>query len=132
MSMTDTVSDMLTRMRNSLAMRKEWVDVLNSKLNQGVADVLLKEGYIHRFQQLEGASKRYLRVYLKYGPEGENLILHIQRVSKPGRRIYRSYKELKPVLHGMGIQIVSTPKGIMADRDCKEKQLGGEVLARVY
>ena len=132
MSMTDPIADMLTRIRNGLAVRKEWVDMPVSKLKLSVADTLNKEGYISRFKTFEVDSKRYIRLYLKYGPEGQDVIVSIQRVSKPGRRVYQGYKELKPVVGGMGINIVSTPLGVMSDVECRKKHLGGEVLARVY
>ena len=132
MSMTDPIADMLTRIRNGLAVRKEWVDMPVSKLKLSVADTLHKQGYISRFKTFEVDSKRYIRLYLKYGPEGQDVIVSIQRVSKPGRRVYQGYKELKPVVGGMGINIVSTPLGVMSDVECRKKHLGGEVLARVY
>ena len=132
MSMTDPIADMLTRVRNGLAIQKEWVDMPASNAKKGIAEVLLRQGYIKGTKDLESDGKRHLRVYLKYGPEGEQIIVSIQRVSKPGRRIYRGYRDLKPVLRGIGITIVSTPQGILADSECRKQQVGGEVLAEVY
>jgi len=129
--MTDPIADMLTRIRNGLAVRKEWVDVPDSGEKRGVADVLKREGFISGFKAFEADGKGTIRVFLKYGPEGEDVIREIQRVSKPGRRVYKGYRELKPVLRGIGLNIVSTPQGILSDGECREKQVGGEVLAYV-
>jgi small subunit ribosomal protein S8 len=130
--LTDPIADMLTRVRNGLRIRKEWVDVPDSKIKRGVAEVLKREGFISGFKTFEAEGKGTIRVFLKYGPEGEEIIRFIQRVSKPGRRVYKGYQELKPILRGVGISIVSTPQGILSDVECREKQVGGEVLACVY
>lgn len=130
--MTDTIADMLTRIRNAVRIEKPLVDMPTSKIRKGIAQVLKDEGFIWNFEEVETVPARTLRLDLKYGPNGERLITKIDRVSKPGRRIYKGYKDLKPVLGGMGIQILSTPKGILSDRRAKAEKVGGEVLALIH
>ncbi|MCS6976824.1 MAG: 30S ribosomal protein S8 [Gemmatales bacterium] len=150
--MTDTLADMLTRIRNASRIESPVVDMPASRLKIGVAEVLKNEGYIlgyqigimtrdeigqRVFQAAEGTSlkdlkKPVLRIYLKYGPQGERVIQHIERVSKPGCRIYRGYKELEPVLDGLGISVLSTNKGVVSDRQARREKLGGELLCRVW
>ena len=132
MSMTDPIADLLTRIRNGLAVRKTSVDIPKSKEKQGVAEVLKREGYLTDIKEFDADGKPFLRIFLKYGSEGEEIINSIQRVSKPGRRVYRGYRDLKPVLRGIGIHVVSTPKGMLSDIECRDQQQGGEVVARVY
>ena len=102
MSMTDPVADLLTRIRNALSVRKDSVDVPLSKLKRGVAEVLKREGYINDIKTLDVEGKGFLRIYLKYGPEGEDIIVSIQKVSRPGRRVYQGCADLKPILRGIG------------------------------
>jgi small subunit ribosomal protein S8 len=132
--MTDPIADMLTRIRNAVRNSSESVDMPGSKMKAGVAAVLKEEGYISDFRvaEPEGAVQSTLRVYLKYGPEGEKVINIIDRVSKPGRRVYAGGKGLPRVLDGLGISIVSTSKGILSDRKCRQMNVGGEVLCRVW
>ena len=130
--MTDTIADMLTRIRNCVRIEKPLVDMPTSKIRKGIAQVLKDEGYIWDFEEVETVPARTLRLHLKYGPNGERLITKIDRVSKPGCRRYMGYKDLKPVLNGMGIQILSTPKGILSDRRARTEKVGGEVLALVH
>ena len=130
--MSDTVADMLTRIRNAVRIEKPLVDMPASKLRKGIAQVLKDEGYIWDFEEVETVPARTLRLHMKYGPNGERLITKIDRVSKPGCRRYMGYKDLKPVLNGMGIQILSTPKGILSDRRARTEKVGGEVLALVH
>ncbi len=130
--MTDTIADMLTRIRNSVRIERQFVDMPMSKIRRGIAQVLKDEGYIWGFEELETVPARTLRLELKYGPNGERLINKIDRVSKPGCRRYCGYKDLKPVLNGLGIQILSTPQGILSDRRARELKVGGEVLARIH
>jgi small subunit ribosomal protein S8 len=129
--MTDPIADMLTRIRNTVRIERPFVEMPTSKLRKGIAQVLKDEGYIWDFEELETVPARTLRLTLKYGPNGERLISKIDRISKPGRRIYRGYKDLKPVLGGMGIQILSTPRGVISDRRARADKVGGEVLALV-
>ena len=130
--MTDPIADMLTRIRNAVRIEHPHVDMPSSKILKGIAQVLKDEGYIWDFEVIDTVPAKTLRLQLKYGPNGERLITKIDRVSKPGCRLYQGYKELKPVLSGMGIQILSTPKGILSDRRARAEKVGGEVLALIY
>jgi small subunit ribosomal protein S8 len=130
--MTDTIADMLTRIRNAARIERPYVDVPSSKMARGIAAVLRDEGFIWGFEEIETVPRKTLRIELKYGPNGERLITKIDRVSKPGCRRYSGYKELRPVLGGMGIRILSTPKGILSDRQARESKTGGEVLALLH
>ena len=130
--LTDPIADMLTRIRNAVAVERPHVEVPLSNLKKGLADVLKREGYIWDWQEVDGAPASQLRLELKYGPNGERVIQNIRRVSKPGRRVYSQARELKPVLHGMGIRILSTSRGIVSDREARQKNLGGEVLCEVW
>jgi small subunit ribosomal protein S8 len=130
--MTDPIADMLTRIRNGVRIERTYLDMPTSNMRRGIAQVLKDEGYIWDFEEVETVPARTLRLHMKYGPNGERLITKIDRISKPGRRIYRGYKELRPVLGGMGIQILSTPRGIVSDRRARKEKVGGEVLALVY
>ncbi|MDX2038110.1 MAG: 30S ribosomal protein S8 [Isosphaeraceae bacterium] len=130
--MTDPIADMLTRIRNAVRIERPIVDLPTSKVLKGIAQVLKDEGYIWDFEELETVPARTLRLHMKYGPNGERLITKIERVSKPGRRTYTGYKTLKPVLSGLGIRILSTPKGILSDRRARVEKVGGEVLALIH
>jgi small subunit ribosomal protein S8 len=151
--MTDPIADMLTRIRNANEIERPLVEMPATKLKVAVAKVLLEEGFILGFRfgkyvetQLEGGGTQrdfheveklgepqvILQVYLKYGPDGEKVIRHIERYSKPGRRVYQGYKDVKRVLDGLGIAILSTSKGVMSDRQAKKEKVGGEVLCTVW
>lgn len=132
MAMSDPLGDMLTRIRNGQVAKKSTVPVPASKMRARVLDVLQREGYIRGYSSLEqrpGVSE--LTVELKYF-DGEHVIKEIARVSKPGRRVYSSIKDLGLVYNGLGISILSTPKGVMSDAEARENNVGGEVLCRVY
>ena len=130
--MTDPIADMLTRIRNAVRIERSILDMPSSNMRKGIAQVLKDEGYVWDFEEVDTAPSKTLRLHLKYGPNGERLITRIDRVSKPGRRVYAGYKDLKPVLNGMGIQIVSTPRGIFSDRKARAEKVGGEVLALIH
>ena len=130
--MTDPIADMLTRIRNAVRIERSILDMPSSNMRKGIAHVLKDEGYIWDFEEVDTVPSKTLRLHLKYGPNGERLITRIDRVSKPGRRVYAGYKDLKPVLNGMGIQIVSTPRGIFSDRKARAEKVGGEVLALIH
>ena len=133
MSMSDPVADLLTRIRNALRSRKEKVDVPHSRLKEGVVDVLLREGYLVEKQVLEAdAVRRVLRLRLKYGADGEKVLSHIERVSRPGRRVYVGADGLPKVQGGLGIAVVSTSQGVLSDREARSKKVGGEVLAAIW
>jgi small subunit ribosomal protein S8 len=147
--MTDPLSDMLTRIRNAIRIERPAVDIPLSGLKTSVAQVLKDEGFILDYevgiagrdtsgQQTFAAQanaqgpQATLRVYLKYGPDGEKVIRAIDRASKPGLRLYRRHNQLKPVLDGLGISIISTNRGVMSDRKARAEKLGGEVLCTVW
>ncbi len=130
--MTDPVADMLTRIRNSVRIERPVVEMPSSNIRVGIAQVLKDEGYLWDFEVVTDTEFPTLRLQVKYGPNGEKLITKIDRVSKPGCRKYAGYKFLKPILGGMGIQILSTPKGVLSDRRARLEKVGGELLAVVY
>ena len=129
---TDPIADMLTSIRNALRARQAKVDVPASKLKGEIARVLKEEGFVAAFKQIEEGGRKVLRVYLKYGPEKQSVISSIKRISRPGRRVYRAKVEMKPVLSGMGISIVTTPQEIMTSRQARRQGVGGEVLCEVW
>ena len=131
MSMTDPISDMLTRIRNAHLRNKAKVTVPPSKLRERVLEVLHKEGYIRGFAVIEKDGKSEIEVELKYF-DGLPAIKEIDRVSKPGRRVYASVETLPSVFNGVGISILSTPKGVMSDSDARAQNVGGEVLCTVF
>ena len=132
--MTDPIADMLTRIRNAVRIERPVVEMPHSKVKRGVAEVLKREGYIWdwREEQADGNPSRQLLIDLKYGPNGERVIRHIKRVSKPGRRVYSGAKELRPILNGLGISIISTSRGVISDREARQKNLGGEILCELW
>ena len=130
--MTDPVADMLTRMRNALAVEHETVEMPTSKLKEGVAQVLLDEGFINDYQVVGEVPQRMLKIYLKYGPLGEKVIRKLERISKPGRRVYKGVQDLGYVQNGIGIWVVSTNRGVLSDRGCRSEGVGGEVLCSIY
>jgi small subunit ribosomal protein S8 len=132
MSWSDPIADMLTRIRNAARVQRAHVDVKASKVCQGIAEVLVKEGYIEGYDRIDDGKQGFLRIALKYDPEGKPVITSIQRVSKPGCRRYSAVDDLPVVLGGMGISVVSTSKGIISDRNCRENKVGGEILCTVY
>ena len=132
MAMSDPLGDMLTRIRNAQMRRKTKVTSPASKLRQRVLDVLQSEGYIRGYSTVEyGDGKSELDIELKYY-EGEPVIREIERVSKPGRRVYSSVRDLPRVNNGLGVSIISTPKGVMSDAEAREQNVGGEVLCRIF
>lgn len=130
--MTDPIADMLTRIRNAVNVERLYVEMPSSKVKRGLADVLKREGYIWDWQEVEDDPVAQLRLELKYGPNGERVIQRIRRVSKPGRRVYSKAKELRPVLNGLGITIISTSQGVVSDREARSQHVGGEVLCEVW
>lgn len=129
--MTDPIADMLTRIRNAIVARHKDVEIPQSKEKLAIAGILLKEGYIKGFTKMENPVQNTLLVELKY-VDDKNVITGLERVSKPGLRIYSGVADLPKVLNGMGIAIVSTSKGVMSDREAREQHIGGEVLAYVW
>ncbi|HEY8352209.1 MAG TPA: 30S ribosomal protein S8 [Sphingomonadales bacterium] len=131
MSMSDPLGDMLTRIRNGQRANKSWVGAPASKLRARVLEVLQREGYIRGFELIEEDGKPFFRIELKYH-EGQPVIRTITRVSKPGRRVYSSVRDLPRVRNGLGISIVSTPKGVLSDAEARDANVGGEVLCTVF
>lgn len=131
MSLSDPIADMLTRIRNGVTSRTDIVNVRASGICEGICRVLKEEGYIADYKRVEDNKQDILRVYLKYGPLGEDIVNEIKRVSKPGRRVYSSVEDLPRPLNGLGISVVSTSKGILSDRQCRQQKIGGEVLCIV-
>ena len=132
MHITDSIADMLTRIRNAGAAKHETVDVPASKMKKAIAQILLDEGYIKSFQLIEDGKQGIIRIVLKYGENKTSVISGLRRVSKPGLRVYAGADELPKVLKGLGIAIISTSKGIMTDKKARELNVGGEVLAFVW
>lgn len=130
--MTDPIADMLTRIRNALQVERPHVDVPASSAKQGIADVLQREGYIWDFEVIEAEPQNVLRLNLKYGPNGEQVIQSIQRVSKPGRRVYTQVRDLSDVLQGLGVSILSTNQGMLSNREARNQKVGGEILCEVW
>jgi small subunit ribosomal protein S8 len=128
----DPISDMCTRIRNALRIRSSSVNIQASKVCEGVATVLKSEGYILGYDRIDDGKQGIIRVALKYDEVGEPVLERIKRVSKPGRRMYSSVENLPVILNGMGISIVSTSKGVMSDRGCRQANIGGEILCTVY
>jgi small subunit ribosomal protein S8 len=131
MALTDPLGDMLTRIRNGQQARKDSVLTPASKLRARVLDVLQREGYIRGYAEADLGPAKGIRIELKYF-EGQPAIKHLARVSKPGRRVYSASKELPRVRNGLGITIVSTPRGVLSDAEARELNVGGEVLAEVF
>jgi small subunit ribosomal protein S8 len=131
MSLSDPIADMLTRIRNALRINAEQVKIKASNICEGVAAVLKKEGYIEDYDRIDDGKQGILRVTLKYDPQGESVIKGIAKASRPGRRVYSSVDELPHVLGGLGIAVISTSKGVMSDRECREANVGGEILCTV-
>ena len=131
MSLSDPIADMLTRIRNALRAKHEVVNVRASKICEGVCRVLKEEGYIEDHKRVDDGKQGVLRVYLKYGPRGEEVLTQLDRRSKPSLRTYRGAKDLPRPLGGLGIAIVSTSKGVLSDRQCRQENVGGEVLCIV-
>ena len=132
--MTDPISDMLTRVRNAIAARHTKADVPASRLKIEIARILKEEGYITNYsiKTGENANIRTLRIFLRYGPKGESVITHIQRVSAPSRRVYLPGKEIPRILGGLGINILSTSQGVLTGKKARKANIGGEVLCEVY
>jgi small subunit ribosomal protein S8 len=130
--MHDPVADMLTRLRNALQRQKGYVDVPASNVLRGILQVMRAEGYVREIDEIEDGKQGIMRVHLKYGPDGEQIVTKLQRVSKPSRRIYRKAKEVEPILGGLGVAIYSTPQGIVSDRQARRAGIGGEWLCSIW
>jgi len=131
MALTDPIADMLTRIRNGIHARRQRVDMPSSRLKMEIARILKDEGYIANFKVVEEEKKKFLRVLLRYTPGGESPISSIERISKPGRRVYVGTREITRVLGGLGVTILTTPKGVMTGKNARKAGVGGEILCSV-
>lgn len=129
---TDPIADMLTRVRNALKARHSKVDIPASKLKLEIARILKEEGYILNFKLAEEGAKKTIKLYLKYTPANDSVISHLERISRPGCRIYVGSSDVPKVLGGLGINILTTPKGVMTGAAARKANVGGEVLCQVY
>ena len=132
MQITDTIADMLTRIRNASSAKHDSVDVPASNVKKAIAQILLDEGYISSFTVVDDGKQGVIHIVLKYGPNKSQIITGIRRVSKPGLRIYASCEDMPKVMNGLGTVIVSTSKGIMTDKKARKENVGGEVLCYVW
>ena len=132
MLVTDPIADMLTRIRNANTMRYKNVEVPASKMKLEIAKILKEEGFIEDFKSEKGDKENMLVLTLKYGPNKESVITGLKRISKPGLRVYAKVDEIPKVLNGLGIAIISTPKGVMTDKKARQNCVGGEVLAYIW
>ncbi len=133
MQITDTIADMLTRIRNANSAKHDSVDIPASNMKKAIAQILVDEGYVKSFQVIEDGKQGIIRIVLKYqGPSKSPVLLGLRRVSKPGLRIYSSSEDMPKVLKGIGTAIVSTSKGVMTDKRARKEHVGGEVLAFVW
>ncbi len=132
MNVTDTIADMLTRIRNANSAKHDTVDIPASNMKKAIAQILLDEGYIKSFNVIEDEKQGVIRITLKYGPNKAQVISGLRRVSKPGLRIYTSCEDMPRVMRGLGVAIVSTSKGVMTDRQARKENVGGEVLAFIW
>ena len=132
MQITDTIADMLTRIRNASSAKHDSVDVPASNVKKSIAQILLDEGYISGFTVVDDGKQGVIKIALKYGPNKSQIITGLRRVSKPGLRIYSNVEDMPKVMRGLGIAIVSTSKGIMTDKQARRENVGGEVLAFIW
>lgn len=129
---TDPIADMLTRIRNALIAKHETVEVPASNVKRAIAQILLEEGYIKDFTEIDDGKQGILKITLKYGPNKQRVITGLKRISKPGLRVYVKKDEIPKVLGGLGIAIISTSKGVMTDKQARKEGLGGEVLCYIW
>ncbi|NCB48290.1 MAG: 30S ribosomal protein S8 [Clostridia bacterium] len=132
MIVTDPIADMLTRMRNALTVKKNEVLIPASKTKNAIAKILFDEGYVEKYELVDDGNYKSIKVTFKFGPNGEKIIQGLKRISKPGLRVYAECGDIPKVLNGLGIAIVSTNKGIMTDKEARNQNVGGEVLAFVW
>ncbi|MFN7253274.1 MAG: 30S ribosomal protein S8 [Anaerobacillus sp.] len=132
MVMTDPMADMLTRIRNANTVRHEKLELPASKIKKEVAEILKREGFIRDVEYIEDNKQGIIRIFLKYGANNERVISGLKRISKPGLRVYAKATEVPRVLGGLGIAIVSTSNGILTDKEARQQQMGGEILAYVW
>jgi small subunit ribosomal protein S8 len=132
MTMTDPIADMLTRIRNANMVRHEKVEIPASKIKKEIARILKEEGFIRDAEFIDDNKQGMIRIFLKYGPNNERVISGLKRISKPGLRVYAKTEEIPKVLGGLGIAILSTPQGVLTDKQARQAHVGGEVLAYIW
>jgi len=132
MAVIDPIADMLTRIRNGLMLRKAFVLVPSSRIKTAIAQILLDEGFIQGYEVTDERPQPNIRVWLKYDNKRRSILTNLKRVSKPGRRVYTGKRDLPWVLSGMGVAIISTPRGLMTDREARRQGIGGEILCYVW
>jgi small subunit ribosomal protein S8 len=132
MAMADPISDLLTQIRNANRVFKEKIEVPSSRMKESIVAILKREGFIRNYRVLDRGSKRTIRIYLKYGPNKERVITNLKRISKPSLRVYSGVSHLPHVLGGLGIAIVSTPKGLLTDREARAEHVGGEIVCEIW
>jgi small subunit ribosomal protein S8 len=132
MTMSDPISDMLTRIRNGAKARFKSVDIPGSGLKTELAKILKEEGYIRNYKFIKDDRQGVLRIFLKYGPDQESVIYGLERVSKPSRRVYVGADGIEPVMNGMGIAVLSTSRGVMTDKKARSEKIGGEILCNIW
>lgn len=132
MTMSDPIADMLTRIRNAAKARFNSVDIPGSKLKNELARIMKDEGFIRNYKFVKDGKQGILRIYLKYGPDRESVIYGLERISKPSRRVYVKGKNVKPVMNGMGVAILSTSRGIMSDKKARSENVGGEIICNIW
>ncbi|GAK04743.1 SSU ribosomal protein S8p [Geomicrobium sp. JCM 19037] len=132
MVMTDPVADMLTRIRNANTVRHDKLELPASNVKREVAEILKREGFVRDVEFVDDKKQGVLRIFLKYGEQNERVITGLKRISKPGLRVYAKSEEIPRVLSGLGIAVISTSQGVMTDKEARQKNIGGEVLAYVW
>jgi len=132
MAINSPISDMFVRIKNANQRKKDKVDIPSSKLKEEILKILKDEGFISNYKVISDRKQGILRVYMKYSPEGERVIRDVKCISTPGRRCYRKSAKINKVFRGMGISIISTPKGLMTDSKCRELKMGGEVICSIW
>jgi len=132
MSMTDPIADLLSRIRNAHLAKHDRLDVPVSKLKLEICRILKEEGFIKNFRTIDGTPVGSLRIFLRYSPEGEPAINNVERISKPGRRVYKASTDIKPVRNGLGLGIVSTSQGLLSDVQARQRKVGGELLCELW
>ncbi|BAM60270.1 30S ribosomal protein S8 [Streptococcus dysgalactiae subsp. equisimilis RE378] len=132
MVMTDPIADFLTRIRNANQVKHEVLEVPASNIKKGIAEILKREGFVKNVEVIEDDKQGIIRVFLKYGQNGERVITNLKRVSKPGLRVYAKREDVPKVLNGLGIAIISTSEGLLTDKEARQKNVGGEVIAYVW
>lgn len=130
--MTDPIADLLTRIRNAVRVERPYVDIPYSRMKAMVVEALRREGFVWDSEIIDGSPVKTLRVNLKYGPSGEHLIQHIERISKPGCRVYTGASEMRDIRQGTGIAVLSTSKGVLSSREARRDGVGGEVICQLW